>query len=597
MSVPAATELADPLPTPRRIRDPGRVVAPLSRLLTGVGVVSLVAMLPWLAADGHRRDPAVTVLRARSAEQEATPQALDAIRRQLGLTDDPLEMLGRWWSGAVRGDFGVSWVSGHPVLPGMVTALGVSLTLMVGAVLVALGVATMLVLPVLRAGLRGQVGRSSGAVAAALTALPEFLLAAVLLLVGAVWLGAFAPYGWTGPADLVLPALALGLPAGALLGRLTADAVAGSFTEPWVLTWTTAGLPRRTIAAGVLRRGLPGVLPQAGLIAVGLTGGAIAVEQVYAIPGIGRATLGAAQAQDVPALQIGVLLLVALGAVAGIAGQCGRRLLLGPAVRTGSLTEPHVQVAARRRGWVGPVAAGAVLAVVVLAGLGRDPSTSGYGRLAAPSWTVPFGADASGRDLLARVAHGTSSTVALALVVTLACYLLGVLAGLLPRVCCGPIEVTNAAPPVLAGILVAATVGPSAAGAAVAVALVGWAPLAAHTAALVAEAKARPCVTILPVLGVGPGRVLATSVLPVVAWPVLRHAMLRLPGIALALAALGFLGLGPAPPHPDWGLVLAEGLDYVERAPWAVLAPLTTLVALSVLAVSLSNLGGRVRSR
>lgn len=82
--------------------------------------------------------------------------------------------------------------------------------------------------------------------------------------------------------------------------------------------------------------------------------------------------------------------------------------------------------------------------------------------------------------------------------------------------------------------------------------------------------------------------------------PVLRHALLRLPGVALALAALGFLGLGPQPPRPDWGLVLAEGMPYVERAPWTVLGPVLSLVALSVLAVSASSLsfdGRRSRRR
>jgi peptide/nickel transport system permease protein len=66
--------------------------------------------------------------------------------------------------------------------------------------------------------------------------------------------------------------------------------------------------------------------------------------------------------------------------------------------------------------------------------------------------------------------------------------------------------------------------------------------------------------------------------------------MLRVPGIALALAALGFLGLGPRPPAPEWGLVLAEGINYVERAPWAVAAPAAALVLASVLAVSLASL-------
>ena len=159
-----------------------------------------------------------------------------------------------------------------------------------------------------------------------------------------------------------------------------------------------------------------------------------------------------------------------------------------------------------------------------------------------------------------------------------------------PNAGAGPIEVTNAAPTILAGLIVAGIMGPSSAGAAIAVTIVSWAPLAAHTAALVSEVKAQPHVKIAPVLGVGRVRLMLRYVMPAVVGPVFRHACLRLPGIALALAALGFLGLGPQPPAADWGLVLAEGMPYIERAPLVVLVPALALVALSIFAVSLSSL-------
>lgn len=71
--------------------------------------------------------------------------------------------------------------------------------------------------------------------------------------------------------------------------------------------------------------------------------------------------------------------------------------------------------------------------------------------------------------------------------------------------------------------------------------------------------------------------------------PVFRHAMLRVPGIALPLAALGFQGLAPNQPSPEWGLIPAERVNYVERAPLGSHRPGPALVLASILAVSLGR--------
>jgi peptide/nickel transport system permease protein len=96
-------------------------------------------------------------------------------------------------------------------------------------------------------------------------------------------------------------------------------------------------------------------------------------------------------------------------------------------------------------------------------------------------------------------------------------------------------------------------------------------------------------------LGANRRHLLRRALLPAVLPPVVRHALLRLPGVALALAALGFLGLGAQPPSPEWGLLLAENQPYVERAPWAVLAPAAVLALLGALAVTAA--GGVRRPR
>lgn len=568
-------------------RDSSFLKTAASHALSVCAAILLVGLLPWLSG----QSPEYTILRARYADREATDETLGIIRAELGLDRGPLPIFLDWIGGALRGDLGTSWISNTPVGPGVASALGVSVTLMACAAAVAAALTVLLCVPAVMRGLAGRPGRGSGAAAAALTSLPEFLLAAMLLVIGAVWLRWFPPYGWQGLHSAVLPALALGLPAGGLIGRLLSDAISVAFAEKWVGSWALAGAGRVRITAAVLHRALPSVLGQAALVVIGLTGGAVAVEKVFAVPGLGRAVLGAASAQDLPTLQAGVLALLALAVSVGSLAAAVRYTLLAAALRSGTVPSASPGTA-RRRDFVVPLAAVAALLTIVIGGLQRDPFSSGHGRLAVPSMALPFGADASGRDLLARVGHGAAATLGTSLLVVLVCLVIGVFLGLFPNAAAGPIEVSNATPPILAGLLVAATLGPSGDGAAIAVAAVGWAPLAAHTAALAEEARGQPYVKILPALGVGRLRTLWRYVLPAVLGPVFRHAMLRVPGVALALAALGFLGLGARPPAPDWGLILAEGINYVERAPWAVLAPACALVCTSVLAVSLASAGG-----
>ncbi|MGX1273425.1 ABC-type dipeptide/oligopeptide/nickel transport system permease subunit [Streptomyces phaeoluteigriseus] len=119
-----------------------------------------------------------------------------------------------------------------------------------------------------------------------------------------------------------------------------------------------------------------------------------------------------------------------------------------------------------------------------------------------------------------------------------------------------------------------------------------WAPLAAHTSALLGQERATLHVSATRALGARRSYLLRSELLPAVLPSVTRHALLRLPGVALALASLSFLGLGAQPPSPEWGLLLAENQPYTERAPWVVLAPATVLALLGALAVTAAGGGG-----
>ena len=96
-------------------------------LLCGIG------LLPWLS----RTDPARTVLKARAADRDPTPEVLESIRRDLNLDAGPLHLLGQWLGGLAHGDAGTSWLSGTAVTPMVAQGLGCSLLLMAGALVVA----------------------------------------------------------------------------------------------------------------------------------------------------------------------------------------------------------------------------------------------------------------------------------------------------------------------------------------------------------------------------------------------------------------------------------------------------------------------------
>jgi peptide/nickel transport system permease protein len=475
----------------------------VAALLCGVG------LLPWLS----RTDPALTVLRARSAERAPTPEVLDAIRAQLGLDAGPLKLLGDWFGGLLHGDAGRSWISGAEVTPSVLQALGVSLLLMGGSLAVAVLTAGAVCARTLRLGaghrtghrtLRFAVGwrtrrfavgrrldgrRSAGTGSALLSTLPDFLTASVLAAVVGVQLGWLPALGWYGPQWMVLPALSLGLPAGALLGRMLDDLLPGAFAEQWALAAAARGVPGRSIARQALRRCVPGLLPNFGLFVVGLTGGAVAVEQVFDIPGLGRLTLQAAVAQDLPVLQAGALALVLLAAIAGGLTRLTARLLIGPALRDGALSSLHRPTPPRPTTL--PLLYGGLLLGVVALGLARDPlRLDTTARLQSPSWAHPFGTDGLGRDVLARVGHGALSTLALALAVSAAALVLGVLLGLLPRFSGPLVDTVNAVPPVLAALLVTGVAGSGPSTPALAVTAVAWAPLAAHTSALLQQERA-----------------------------------------------------------------------------------------------------------
>lgn len=556
----------------------------LSRLLSLAGVVVLIGLMPEIAGI----DPAQSILRARAgAQQLMTPEALQSIQNDLQLNRSALQRLWDWLLLALHGDLGVSWVDGSSVSQSIVQAAKTSLLLMLTAFTFTLSMCAVSVLYTVKQWRANRISGQYGghnSLSSVLLSLPEYVIASLLILVFSIWLGWFPPYGWEGIQNLWLPGFALALPASGLLSRLLSDSLKRVLQEPWVITWLAANVTQWQILRFALWRVISNLLPQIAMIVIGLTGGAVAVELIFSIPGIGRLILGAAKSQDLPLLQGGLLVLLVFSMLISSSSLVLQRYLLGHSLKSGKLISSHSHFRLTQSKTKLTISAGifALLIACIILALFRDPYLIQFSRLASPSMVIPFGADAVGRDLLARIGSGMLSTIQMGLLATCLSFFLGLGLGFVTRFSQGLIEITKGIPYIVAGLLVAGLTGMNPNSALIAIVLVSWAPLAAHCSSLVLEAKAQPYTHLAPTWGTQKFQLLRFYILPYVLPPLIRHALLRFPVITLSLTSLSFIGLGVKPPEPEWGLLIAENLPYIERAPQAVLLPILGLVLLSI---------------
>ena len=202
-------------------------------------------------------------------------------------------------------------------------------------------------------------------------------------------------------------------------------------------------------------------------------------------------------------------------------------------------------------------------------------------QLRPPSAAHPAGTDFYGRDLASRLLFGGRATLSTAgLAVTLALVTgtaLGLLAGYsrgwLSQGTVALIDLLLAFPALLLALLVVALLGPGLATVGLAVGIAGTPGYARLVRSIVLTVRSAPYIEAAEALGAGAGRVIFRHLLPAVAAPVLAWATLDLGWAILNVAALGFLGLGAAPPLAEWGLMLFEGREYLGSAPWASALP------------------------
>lgn len=280
------------------------------RVLFGVALLIAASFLVFLLTKLAPGGAEYAILGGKPTSAEA----LEAVRERYHLNDPWLVQYWRWLSGVLTGDFGRSFITGERVVDtiGMRIAPTLQLTGSAALVSVILGVP----LGVLAGLTRNTVwDRVITAGTIALVAVPSFVLAIFLVYVFSVQLGWFPSFGIgeTG-ADrayhLFLPVTALGVSGMGIIVRLTRAAVIEELQNDSVMFARSRGLSgRRILLNYAVRNALVPVVTAVGLILVGLVAGAVFIETVFSVPGMGTALVNAVKMRDMPLIQ-GVVLLI-----------------------------------------------------------------------------------------------------------------------------------------------------------------------------------------------------------------------------------------------------------------------------------------------
>jgi peptide/nickel transport system permease protein len=247
---------------------------------------------------------------------DTAPEHLVALRHRLGLDQSLTRQYFLWIGHALQGDFGTSVWTGQPVLDEIAGRVGVTIELSV----LGLSLAILIALPAgcLMATLRSSVADYAVRLVSILgVTVPSFWLGAMLLYGAGVILPHMQVVGWVPFAQnptanlqrMILPTIAVSLPVLASLARVVRAAMLEALNQDYVRTARAKGVSEwRVVFVHALRNAFFPFLTSLGIAAGYLFGGSVVVEQVFALPGLGRLMVGAIAERNYPLIQAAILL-------------------------------------------------------------------------------------------------------------------------------------------------------------------------------------------------------------------------------------------------------------------------------------------------
>ncbi|EYR64928.1 ABC transporter permease [Actinotalea ferrariae CF5-4] len=283
------------------------------RLASGVVVLVTVAVLAFTMLYMNSGNVARNIL-----GDQATDEAVALKQAQLGLDQPLLSRLGDWFAGAARGELGKSWFTNEAVIDAIASKLPVTLAMVGIAILLIAVVATWL--GVTAAVRRGWVDRFVQVLAVTGNSVPGFIIGVLLAWAFAIQLGLFPAISTIAPGagasawamSLTLPIIALVINGVASAAQQIRSAYIRQLEMDYVRTLRSRGISEGEILVKhVLRSAAPAGLTVLSLQFIGLLGGVVIIESIFAIPGLGRLAVTATTQSDLP-LVMGVVIYTVL---------------------------------------------------------------------------------------------------------------------------------------------------------------------------------------------------------------------------------------------------------------------------------------------
>jgi len=277
-------------------------------LLTSLLMFSLVYLTPG--------DPVTIML----GMEQASPEAVETIREQLGLNAPPHVQYLKWVWGMLHGDFGlsISYLPGKPIFSLILQRLPVTLTLAIFSLLIALAIG--IPAGIISATKRGKaIDFVTTSISILGISMPGFWVGFMLMLLFSIKLGWVPTIGFVGffesPWDsfrhIVLPAIAVGAPLGAVITRMLRSCILENMKKDYVDMAKAYGLPRRKVFFQyIFRNSLIPTITVIGLNVRYLIAGTVVIEKVFALPGVGALLADAVFARDFLLVQGTVVVLV-----------------------------------------------------------------------------------------------------------------------------------------------------------------------------------------------------------------------------------------------------------------------------------------------